>query len=98
MAGVEGQLSLEEGQSGDTLVMTDRNQLTTVWAQHDKRLRSVLTFEPGPADWPEGTTLRLGAVGGVQLEVLKYLPPCPHRRAVGRGSLLRPASRPSNWR
>ena len=72
MAGVEGQLSLEEGQSGDTLVMADRNQLTTVWAQHDKGLRSLWTFEPGPTDWPEHTTLRLGAVGGVKLEVLKY--------------------------
>ncbi len=30
LAGVEGQLSLEEGQSGDTLVMPDRNQLTVV--------------------------------------------------------------------
>ena len=72
VAGVEGQLSLEEGQSGDTLVMADRNQLTTVWAQHDKGLRSLLTFEPGPTDWPEHTTLRLDAVGGVKLEVLKF--------------------------
>ena len=52
VTGVEGQLSLEEGQSGDTLVMADRNQLTTVSAQHDQGLRSILTFEPGPTDWP----------------------------------------------
>ena len=42
MAGVEGQLSLEEGQSGDTLVMADRSQLTTVWARHDTAHRSLL--------------------------------------------------------
>jgi hypothetical protein len=72
LAGVEGQIILEEGQFGSMLVMADRNQLSTVWTEHGQGLRSSLTFEPGPMDWPESTTLRLGAVGGVKLEVLKY--------------------------
>ncbi len=72
IAGVEGQLSLEEGQSGDRLVMADRNQLTTAWAQHGKGLRSSVVFEPGPADWPEGAALQLGSAGGLKLKVLKY--------------------------
>ena len=55
VAGVEGQLSLEEGQSGDTLVMTDHSQLTTVWRRQENRLPSAFIFEPGPADWPEDT-------------------------------------------
>ena len=72
LAGIEGQLTLEEGQSGDTLLMTDHSQLTTVWRRHENRLPSAFIFEPGPADWPEGKTLDLGQLGGVQLEVLKF--------------------------
>ena len=72
MTGVEGQLILEEGQSGDTMVMPDRNQLTVVVAQHDKGVRSILAFAQEPTDWAEHNTLRLDAVGGVKLEVLKY--------------------------
>ena len=73
LCGVEGQLSMEEGQTGDTLVMADSSQLAVVWGQHDKSLRSLWTFEPGPSDWPRHTTLRLDGVGGVKLEVLKFL-------------------------
>ena len=72
VAGIEGQLGLEEGQSGDALVMADHNQLAMVWARRDQPLRSLLTFEPGPTDWPEHTTLRLDAVDGVKIEILKY--------------------------
>ncbi len=71
-AGIDGQLALEEGQSGDTLVMADRSQLTLVRAGHDGGLRSLLSFEPGPVDWPESTTLRLSPVGNVKLEVRKF--------------------------
>jgi len=73
VAGVEGQLSIEEGQSGERLVMADSNHITTVWAQHEQEFRSPFPpFEPGPTDWPEHTTLPLGAFGGVKLEVLKF--------------------------
>jgi cytochrome c-type biogenesis protein CcsB len=72
LTGVEGQLVLEEGQSGDRLVMVDRDQLAVTSAQHEKGFRSILAFDPGPTDWPEHTTLRLGTAGGVKLELLKY--------------------------
>ena len=73
VAGVEGQLGLEEGQSGDTLVMTDRSQLTRRLGT-DTRTGSPRRSSSSP-DRPTGRKARpcdLGSVGGVQLEVLKF--------------------------
>jgi hypothetical protein len=52
--------------------MTDHSQLTTVWRRQENQLPSAFIFQPGPADWPEGKTLDLGRLGGVELEVLKF--------------------------
>ncbi len=73
VAGVEGQLAVQEGQFGDTAVLTDQCQLTTVWGRHENQPPSAFIFERGPTDWPEGQTLDLGSLGGVQLKVLKFL-------------------------
>jgi ABC-type transport system involved in cytochrome c biogenesis permease subunit len=72
VGGIEGRLVIEEGQSADTLVMTDRNELAIVLHDQNLRSHSELTFLPEPADWPAGKTLRLKPVGGVQVEILKY--------------------------
>ena len=71
-AGIEGQLALEEGQSGDVILLTDHSQLTTVWHRNENRLPSAFIFQPGPTDWPEGKSVDLGSFGEVQLEVLKF--------------------------
>ena len=71
-AGVDGQLALVEDESGDALFTSDRSQLTTVWDQQENRLPLAFIFEPGPTDWPEGKTLALSPLGGVELRVLKF--------------------------
>lgn len=71
-AGIEGQLALEEGQSGDVILLTNHSQLTTVWHRNENRLPSAFIFQTGPTDWPEGKTLDLGGFGDVHLEVLKF--------------------------
>ena len=70
--GIEGQLSLVEGESGDSILMTDHSQLTTVWRRNEHHLPSAFIFQPGSVDWPDGKSLDLGELGGVQLEVLKF--------------------------
>ena len=51
--------------------MTDHSQLQACLQPNENRFLR-LHFQPGPADWPEGKTLDLGGLGGVQLEVLKF--------------------------
>ena len=95
-AGTEGQLILEEGQSAHTIVAGDYSRLRTAWAgQHD--LPHDFIFEPGPTDWPAGTTLKLHEQSGIRLEVLKFY---RHARADEQWvTIPRPtASRPSRWR
>jgi hypothetical protein len=72
--GVEGQLGFEEGQTANSLTMTDRCQLrVTRQEQESERPRSTeFIFEPGPVDWPDGKTLSLGELNGVALDVLKF--------------------------
>ncbi len=95
--GIEGQLALVEGESGDTLLMTDCSQLTTAWKGHENQLPEWFNFEPGPTDWPEGTTLVLDRKGSVQLEVLKFY---RHARADEQWmeDPTLAAARPSNLR
>ena len=70
--GVEGQLVLAEGESSDALLMTDYSQIKTFWRGQENQPTSAFIFPPGPSDWPDGTTLDLGELGDVHLEVLKF--------------------------
>ena len=98
VAGVEGQLSLEEGQSGDTLVMADRNQLTTVWAQHDKAaplaidLRARTDGLAGTHHPAIGRRWRR-ETGGAEVSTAM---PAPKNNGSRIPPL--PAARPSKWR
>jgi len=71
--GIEGQVSIQEGQTADTMLITDRCQFTTYWQGKDSQLPLAFIFHPGPVDWAPGKTLDLGELEGVQLKVLRYL-------------------------
>ena len=71
-AGIEGQLALVEGESGDSLLMPDVNRITMIRAENGKGIRSYYPFVPGPTDWPARTTLQLDASGPVKLKLLNY--------------------------
>ncbi len=94
VAGIDGQLGFEEGQTANSVRITDRCQFTASWQAQGSgsRPRSVaFIFHPGPVDWPDGKTLDVGELGGVAIEVLKFY---RHARVeedwvedrVGRGS------------
>jgi len=75
VAGVEGQLAFEEGETANSISITDRCQFTASWQEQAGRhgRRSIaFIFQPGPVDWPEGKTLNVGELGGVGVEVLKF--------------------------
>jgi len=75
LAGIEGQLSFREGETSDTLVMTDRSQFSVLHQQRHAdggQSPDTFTFQPGPVDWPAGKTLDLGERNSIGLKVLKF--------------------------
>jgi hypothetical protein len=70
-SGEEGHLVLiENGKPVHEISRDDRCQLTVGWpGQSDQ---TVLSFNPGPSDWPSGETRTMGDVDGVSLTALKF--------------------------
>ena len=69
IGGVEGQLNFVEGETNDSLLLTHRSSLKLI---EEGREPAELVFSPGPVDWPDGTPLDFGIVGGVGVKVLKF--------------------------
>ena len=74
--GIEGHLAFQEGGTANTILRTDRCQLTATWqgprGVEGKPPIASFTFAPGPLDWPEGKTLEVGQVADVGVKVLKF--------------------------
>lgn len=77
--GIEGHVTLAEGGSATTMAVSDAGQVTASWADRPGEPPYEYTFSPGPADWPEGTTLDVGEVDGLGVRVLRYV---AHARPV----------------
>jgi hypothetical protein len=75
VSGIEGQLGFAEGETANSISITDRCQFTAAWQGRrgvHGQLRTAFIFYPGPVDWPGGKTLDLGELNGVGVEVLKF--------------------------
>lgn len=73
--GIEGHVTLAEGEAADSISMSERSQFTVVRDQATGvhgRMPLAFTFSPGPNDWPEGKTLDLGSFSGIGMKVLKF--------------------------
>jgi hypothetical protein len=70
--GMQGQLVVAEGASSDSFLLDGRSQVTAHWVDRPQDPAYVFTFESGPADWKPGTTLDLGNIDGVRMDVLRY--------------------------
>jgi hypothetical protein len=73
VGGVEGRVSLTEGQTTHDLVLSQRSQITAFWVGRPQEPPFEFTFDGGPADWPAGKTLNIGEVDGVKSRILGYL-------------------------
>lgn len=74
--GVDAMLALEQGETSDRVILKDTNRFTVQWQSlPDRQTRpvSAFLFNPGPVDWPEGKSLRVGAINGIELRVTRYL-------------------------
>jgi hypothetical protein len=73
--GIEGHLSLQEGQTASAIFRTDRSQLQAAWRTAPGRPRpmtAVFAFAPGPVDAAIRRPLDLGEIAGVHLRLLNY--------------------------
>ena len=73
MAGIDGQIIIQEGQSGDTILLTERSQLTAMWHQERNMPPAAFLFNAGAVDWPEGRSLDMGELGGIHVKILRFL-------------------------
>ncbi|MFO0969839.1 MAG: cytochrome c biogenesis protein ResB [Gemmataceae bacterium] len=71
--GVDGQVTLAEGQTVDGFVLPQQSQITGSWVGQPAEAPYEFSFEAGPADWREGAELDLGNVDGVGARVLRYI-------------------------
>ena len=71
--GIDGQLVFEEGQTANSILISDQCQLTVFHEDSLDRFPLAFTFRPGPSDWQPGKTLDLGELDGVHLRVLRFL-------------------------
>jgi hypothetical protein len=72
--GVEGRVSLGEGETTQHMVLAHRGQVTAFWVGRPQEAPFEFTFDGGPVNWPAGKILDMGAVDGVKARILAYYP------------------------
>ena len=70
--GMEGQVSIVEGATADTMFMTDDSQIGVSWTEGENEISLDFPFRPGPIDWRRGKTEYLGESDGIAITVLKF--------------------------
>ena len=75
--GVEGSISLAEGETTEQLVLGSHSQITAFWVGRPQEPPFEFTFQGGPVDWTPGKILNVGEVDGVKVRILAY-----YRRAI----------------
>lgn len=71
-SGVDGQITLTEGESTDQATRVDRCRISASWPDRPHEKPYVFTFESGPGDWNARSQLDLGVVDGMRARVLRY--------------------------
>ncbi|MHB8971082.1 MAG: cytochrome c biogenesis protein ResB [Pirellulaceae bacterium] len=70
--GIEGQVTLREGDRTDKVLLRHRSLITVDRPNGAGRLSSQFTFQPGAVDWREGKTLEFAESQSLGLNVLKF--------------------------
>jgi hypothetical protein len=77
--GIEGQVTIAEGQTTSKMLIPQQSQVTVSWLDRPNEAPYEFVFEPGPADWRDGKALELGEVDGIRARVVRYI---RHARVV----------------
>ena len=70
--GIEGLLILRPRETTQTVLRTDRSQLTLLTRSGKDAQSTEIGFSPGPADWRSGQPLDFGDVDGMGVKVLQF--------------------------
>jgi ABC-type transport system involved in cytochrome c biogenesis permease subunit len=79
LGGVEGQVTLREGQRTERFQVTSRSVVNAAWDSGGKRSATDFLFTPGPVDWPERRTLDFGTADSLGLKVLRFFRHARHQ-------------------
>jgi hypothetical protein len=79
MGGIEGNITLAEGESATHLTIPQQSQIVASWMGRPTEAPYEFSFENSPVDWKEGHSLDLGAIDGIGARVLHYY---RHARAI----------------
>jgi hypothetical protein len=72
LLGVEGHMTLQEGERCETILLTDRSVVTAVRSTPAGQTRTVFSFAPGPVDWPDGRAVDFGVSDGFGVQLLRF--------------------------
>lgn len=72
LGGIEGQISLTEGDTADSIVLIDRSQLKIAGHGQSGQLSTEFSFAPGPVDWGADEPLDFGRANDVGVRVLEF--------------------------
>jgi hypothetical protein len=72
LRGMEGQLSLVEGETVGKLTLPERSQITAVWQGRPAEAPYEFSFDGGPVDWRPDRAIDLGEVDGISARILRY--------------------------
>jgi len=70
--GIEGQVSIVEGATSDTMFMTAKSQISVSWTEDKSQPPVDFPFRPGAVDWRSGRTEYLGELDGLAVTVLNF--------------------------
>ena len=73
MSGMEGQLSIVEGETAGSLMIPTQTRFTASWPERSESRMAAFILRPGPVDWTDDKSLDLGELNGVRLRILKFL-------------------------
>ena len=72
LSGVEGRISLTEGETTSYVTLPERSQITAIWSGRPNEAPYEFLFDGGPTNWSSGAQQDLGEVDGVSARVLKF--------------------------
>jgi hypothetical protein len=70
--GVEGRVSLAEGETAEHMVLPRGGQIIAYWVGRPQDPPFEFHFDGGPVDWPAGKVLDIGEMDGVKARILGY--------------------------
>ncbi|HUT13970.1 MAG TPA: hypothetical protein VMY42_26005 [Thermoguttaceae bacterium] len=72
LGGIEGQLFFAEGDTADTIRLSDRTELTVTRDTAQGQQSTTISFEAGPVDWPQGKVLDFGESDGLKVKAVNF--------------------------